>query len=75
MGWNKEFHTVKAMYLSEYPVIGVVTETRIRYGGSIQHELKLKEPLWMPWSDVDDEPRTTVLVNDKQIVHDFGIIV
>jgi len=72
MGWNKERHTVKAMYLSEYPAIGVVVETRIRYGGSVQHELKLKEPLVLPW---DDEPRTTLLVDDKQIVHDFGVIV
>ena len=39
MGWNKDGSTVKAMYLSEYPVTGIVTESRVKYGGTVQYTI------------------------------------
>lgn len=74
MGWNKDGSTVKALYLSEYLVTGVVTESRVKYGGDVSYWLKLSEPLILPMQWSDRRPRTDVLVNERQIIADFGIL-
>ena len=76
MGWNKDGSTVKAMYLSEYPVTGIVTESRVKYGGAVQYTIALTEPLQLPWRGVmvGDGPRNVVMVNENQITADFGVI-
>lgn len=74
MGWNKDGSTVKALYLSEYLVTGVVTESRVKYGGDVSYWLKLDEPLVLPAEWSDRRPRTDVLVNERQIIADFGIL-
>ncbi len=43
--WNKEGQRVAGVYLGAYTVSGVVTESRVRYGGSVQHTVKLDEPV------------------------------
>jgi hypothetical protein len=70
MGWNKDGSTVKAMYLSEYPCVGVVKESRVKYGGKVGYWLDLVEPLYLH----NGEQRTTVMVNEDQLVADFGVI-
>jgi hypothetical protein len=69
MGWNKDGSTVKAMYLSEYPVTGVVMESRVKYGGSVSYWLKLTEPFFLNGSI-----RETLMVDENQVTHDFGVI-
>ena len=69
MGWNKDGSTVKALYLSEYMVTGVVTESRVRYGGEVSYYINLIEPLY-----VFGSVREQVIVNEKQVIADFGII-
>jgi hypothetical protein len=45
MMWNKEGQRVAGVYLGAYTVSGLVTESRVRYGGSVQHTVKLDEPV------------------------------
>jgi hypothetical protein len=45
MMWNKEGQRVAGVYLGAYTVCGLVTESRVRYGGSVQHTVKLDEPV------------------------------
>ncbi len=43
--WNKEGQRVAGVYLGAYTVSGLVTESRVRYGGSVQHTVKLDKPV------------------------------
>jgi hypothetical protein len=45
MSWNKEGQQVAGVYLGTYAVSGVVTESRVRYGGTVQHTVKLDAPV------------------------------
>jgi len=69
MGWNKDGSTVKALYLSEYLVTGKVTESRVRYGGSVSYHIDLDEPLF-----VFGSIREQVIVNENQVIADFGVM-
>ena len=69
MGWNKTGSTVKGLYLFEYPVTGTVVETYVRYGGTVSYHVQLDEPLFLFGST-----RDLVILDEKQITHDFGVI-
>ncbi len=69
MGWNKDGHTVKGLYLKEYPVVGVVKESRVRYGGEVSYWLQLDEPLYL-----FNTFRDTVSLSEDELTHDFGVI-
>lgn len=43
--WNKTGQRVAGMYLNSYTVSGVVVESRVRYGGTVQHTVKLDAPM------------------------------
>jgi hypothetical protein len=43
--WNKEGQRVSGRYLGTYTVTGVVLESRVKYGGSVQHTVKLDRPI------------------------------
>ena len=45
MTWNKEGQHVAGVYLKAYTVSGTVTESRVRYGGTVQHTVKLDQPV------------------------------
>ena len=62
--WNLEGQTVKALYLSTIPVEGVVTESRVKYGGTVQHTVDLFFPI-----TIFGDERTTVLLDDTEVVH------
>ena len=70
MGWNKDGSTVRGMYLSEYPVTGVVKESRVKYGGTVSYWLDLIVPLYLH----NGERRDTVLIDENQLTHDFGVL-
>lgn len=54
MSWDKQGQRVAGVYLKTYTVSGVVTESRVRYGGTIQHTVKLDAPVEVfgRWADV-----------------------
>lgn len=45
VSWQREGERVAGVYLNTYPVSGVVTESRVRYGGTVQHTIKLDQPM------------------------------
>jgi hypothetical protein len=72
MGWNKDGNTIKAVYLDR-PITGVVLNSRVKYGGQVQYQVKLDEPVYLPWSA--GEPRDIVLVDENDVIADFGIMI
>lgn len=71
MGWNKDGNTIKAVYCGE-PVTGVVLDSRVKYGGKVQYEIQLDEALYLPWSG--GQPRDIVLVDEDDVLVDFGVL-
>ena len=61
--WNLEGLTVRGEYFG-LPVEGVVTESRVKYGGTVQHTVDLFFPITM----FGDE-KTTVLLDANEITH------
>ena len=61
--WNLEGLTVRGTYFG-LPVEGVVTESRVKYGGTVQHTVDLFFPITM----FGDE-RTSVLLDANEVVH------
>jgi len=59
--WNLEGLTVRGTYFG-LPVEGVVTESRVKYGGTVQHTVNLFFPITMFGSE-----RTTVLLDANEI--------
>lgn len=43
--WNKEGQRVAGIYLNAYTVSGIVTESRVKYGGRVQHTVQLDQPV------------------------------
>ena len=61
--WNLVGQIVRGVYFG-VPVEGVVTLSRVKYGGSVQHTLDLFFPITMFGSE-----RTTVLLDADEVVH------
>ncbi len=45
MNWNLEGQRVAGVYLNAYTVSGTVVESRVKYGGQVQHTVQLDQPL------------------------------
>lgn len=45
MDWNLEGRKVAGVYLGAYTVSGTVTDSRVKYGGKVQHTVKLDNPV------------------------------
>lgn len=43
--WNREGQNVAGVYLGAYTVTGTVTESRVKYGGKVQHTVLLDQPV------------------------------
>ena len=70
MGWCKDGSTIKANYLGD-EVVGVVEESRVKYGGKVQYRVKLDEPVQLRWRN---EPTDVVLIDEDELIADFGVI-
>ena len=62
--WNLEGLTVKGYYLGTTPVEGVVTNSRVKFGGKVQHTVELFFLITMFGSE-----RTTVLLDANEITY------
>ena len=60
--WNLEGLTVKGYYLGTTPVEGIVTLSRVKFGGTVQHTVELFFPITMFGSE-----RTTVLLDANEV--------
>jgi hypothetical protein len=61
--WNLEGLTVRGEYFGT-KVEGVVTLSRVKFGGSVQHTVDLFFPITM-----FGQERTTVLLDASEVVH------
>ena len=43
MNWNLQGMTVVGLYMGEFPVKGLCTQSRVKYGGGITHHITLDE--------------------------------
>ena len=69
MSWNREAQIVTGIYLGEYRCRGVVTLSRVKYGGRVQHTVVLFDPLYPIFSSREHE-RTTILLDEEELVYD-----
>ena len=44
MNWNLEGKRINGMYLGLWPYTGTVLESRVKYGGKVQHTVQVDEP-------------------------------
>ena len=70
MGWNKDGSTIRAEYCG-VAFDGVVLDSRVKYGGKVQYRVAASESFYLPFSDT---PRDIVLVDDDDLIMDFGVI-
>jgi len=63
MNWNLEGLHVTGLYMDEFPVAGLVTLSRVKYGGDIQHTVVLDEPIKIYGPEV----RERVLLDHKNV--------
>jgi hypothetical protein len=45
MSWILEGKRVWCLYLGEFPCVGTVTNSRVKYGGKVSHTIQLETPL------------------------------
>lgn len=63
MSWNLEGLQVEGKYLGEIPVSGVVDLSRIQYGGTVSHHVKLDNAV-----NVFGAIRERVILNHTEVV-------
>lgn len=71
MGWNKDGSAIKAEYCGT-TFTGVVLESRVKYGGTVQYRVRAFEPFYV---DSLKAERETVLVDEDDVLVDFGVLV
>ena len=64
MAWHKEGETIRARYFDQ-TVEGRVLDSRVKYGGQVQHSVELSQAITLPWRS---EPVTRVLIDEDEIV-------
>ena len=65
MSWVLDGSRIKAKYLGDTIVEGIVTDSRVKYGGEVQYTVKLDKPVQFRWRS---EPSETVLINRSEIL-------
>lgn len=61
--WIKEGSIVEGRYMNQ-PIVGRVVESRVKYGGAVQHTVDLLEPIQLRWRT---DPTIRVLVLDSDV--------
>ncbi len=70
MGWCKDGSTIKAEYMG-HEVVGVVLDSRVKYGGKVQYRVQLDEPVMLRWRN---ELTEILLIDEDEVTADFGVI-
>jgi hypothetical protein len=61
MAWDRTGERVAGVYLG-YTVAGLVTESRVKYGGQVQHTLQLDQPMTLFSTE-----RSVVLMDERDL--------
>lgn len=59
MNWDLTGKRITGLYLGLFPYTGTVMESRVKYGGKVQHTVQVDEPI-----KVYGEVRETILVDE-----------
>jgi hypothetical protein len=62
MAWNLEGKRVNGFYMGQFPYTGMVVESRVKYGGQVQHTIQVDTPF-----EVYGSVRDHVLVSTTEI--------
>jgi hypothetical protein len=62
--WNKEGQRVVGRYLGLWTVSGLVSESRVKYGGSVQHRVELDDAI-----TVFGRHTEVLLLDDTELVN------
>ena len=65
--WNLEGKRVSANYLGDIPVKGLVTESRVEFGGQISHMIAVEEAFEIPVVGISREVGGSVIVGHETI--------
>jgi hypothetical protein len=60
--WDRTGTRVVGVYLNAYTVSGLVTESRVKYGGAVQHTVQLDTPL-----EVFGRVADVLLIDEKEL--------
>ena len=63
MSWNLENKVVTGRYLGQFPIVGTVTESRVKYGGKVCNTIVLEFPI-----EVYGATRDVVLMDSEELV-------
>lgn len=61
MGWDRTGQTIRGVYLNEFSYMGKVVDSRVKYGGDVQHTVELFSPIV-----VYGQSRNRLLINENQ---------
>lgn len=64
MSWDLTGLRVEGKYMDDFPCIGIVESSRVKYGGGIQYTVVLDEPIQLPWRK---EPTDRVLLEQSSV--------
>ncbi len=67
MGWDRTNQKIEASYLNKYIISGTVVESRVKYGGIVQHTVQLDTPL-----NLFGTTRDRVLIDEPQVLGTFA---
>jgi hypothetical protein len=60
--WYLEGKQVKGLYIGKYPIKGIVMDSRVCFGGAIEHMVRLDTPLWIETDPYD--PRVLICLQE-----------
>lgn len=70
MSWNLEGSIIIAKYLG-VSVKGLVVNSRVKYGGKIQHTVELESAVTLPWRTLPTRGAERLLIEDEEIIFVF----
>lgn len=62
MSWDRTNQHISFAYMGQFPCSGVITGSRVKYGGRVQHTIKLDKSI-----SVYSAERDIVLVEEDEI--------
>ena len=62
MPWNLEGQRINGLYMGLFPYSGLVLDSRVKFGGDVQHTVLIDEPI-----KVYGEVRDMILVSKGEI--------
>ena len=63
MTWDKTGEKVSVVHHGQ-KMVGTIVSSRVKYGGEVQHTVRLHEPVQYRWRT---EPTDVVLINENEL--------